>query len=251
MEHFLETEFPYAEIRDNSGGFFQRIEHAVRAGYDLNQIWSGTEEDGLYTYGPAHHFVNLIGYVATKEAHDGSTYYCEPMDVDISFDSDEHASERATFAGLDFNAAECVAIVSAEIEAMCRDRPNNVFEKVRDIVGSAELRGQIIREVAPMVETVWAQLQTHNDDGWQDAEHLLPCFDFSFVPFVLRLIDYQFRQSDKPLAGVRKDDLRLALLDGVPMDGQHLLDGVLLAIGSEEYFDNVSNDDAVELERRQ
>lgn len=219
----------------------------IQSTYDIEEdTIVGFKVDGAPLYITGSELRQLVKRINLEE--DG---LCEPMDADISFDSDEHASERATFAGLDFNAAECVAIVSAEIEAMCRDRPNNVFEKVRDIVGSAEFRSQIIREVAPMVETVWAQLQTHNDDGWQDAEHLLPCFDFSFVPFVLRLIDYQFRQSDKPLAGVRKDDLRLALLDGVPMDGQHLLDGVLLAIGSEEYFDNVSNDDAAELERRQ
>lgn len=70
-------EFPFEEIRDESGDYFRTINDAIIAGYDEDQIWSVVEVDGAYSYGPTHHFVNLVGYVATTERHDGDTYYHE------------------------------------------------------------------------------------------------------------------------------------------------------------------------------
>lgn len=73
------AEFPYEEIRTESGDYFSTINEANAAGYDDNQIWSVCESDGCYTYGPPFHWVNRLGFVATKERHDHNTYYDEQV----------------------------------------------------------------------------------------------------------------------------------------------------------------------------
>lgn len=70
-------EFPYEEVRRPSGDYFDTALEAAKAGYGRDQIWSVAEEDDVITYGPAHHWVNVIGYIATKETHDCETYYIE------------------------------------------------------------------------------------------------------------------------------------------------------------------------------
>lgn len=76
-----EKDFPFEEYRNaDSGDYFGCISDAVSAGFQINQIWSvveSGERDDCYIYGPPHHWVNLIGYVATKETHDKNTYYVE------------------------------------------------------------------------------------------------------------------------------------------------------------------------------
>lgn len=77
----IEGNFPFEEIRQPNGNYFYTATQAVQAGYSENQIWSIVEgDDRSYCYGPHHHYVNLIGFVATNEAHDGSTYYSETWD---------------------------------------------------------------------------------------------------------------------------------------------------------------------------
>jgi len=74
-------EFPFDEIRDEHGDCFMTIEDAKKhTGYDESHIWSVTECENTWTYGASHHYVNLIGYIATHEAHDGNTYYEESFD---------------------------------------------------------------------------------------------------------------------------------------------------------------------------
>ncbi len=76
-----EKEFPFDEIRDEHGDYFMTIEDAKKhTGYDESHIWSVTECENTWTYGASHHYVNLIGYLATHEAHDGNTYYEESFD---------------------------------------------------------------------------------------------------------------------------------------------------------------------------
>ena len=70
-------EFPFEEIRQESGDYFDSIDQAKAAGYPLEQIWSICDHDGCWTAGPPHHWVNLLGYIATKEVHDHNTYYFE------------------------------------------------------------------------------------------------------------------------------------------------------------------------------
>ena len=92
-----ETDFPFEEMRDESGDFFPCLAYAISAGFQGNQIWSvveSGEDDHCYIYGPSHHRVNLIGYVATKETHDNNTYYVEDWGdkVDEPTEQDEWAS---------------------------------------------------------------------------------------------------------------------------------------------------------------
>ena len=61
--------FPYEEIDR-----FETLEEARAAGYDDDQIWSVIEGDycpdwliGIFTYGPCHHYANLMYYVCTKQ----------------------------------------------------------------------------------------------------------------------------------------------------------------------------------------
>ena len=73
-----EDEFPFDEIRDEHGDYFMTIGDAKKhTGYDESHIWSVTECENAWSYGPSHHYVNLIGYVVTHEPHDGNTYYEE------------------------------------------------------------------------------------------------------------------------------------------------------------------------------
>ena len=74
-------DFPFAEKRQESGDYFDTVQQAIDAGFALTQIWSVVECDGSWTYGPSHHYVNLIGYIATDEHHDGDTYYHEEAEI--------------------------------------------------------------------------------------------------------------------------------------------------------------------------
>jgi hypothetical protein len=86
----IEEDFPFDEIRTESGDYFDSIDQVRAAGYADNQIWSVTEHDNTWCYGPSHHWVNLIGYIATKETHDGNTYYFDHLS-DYSDDPGEAA----------------------------------------------------------------------------------------------------------------------------------------------------------------
>ena len=84
-----ESDFPYAAIRDPSGDYWPTIDACLAAGYERSQVWSVTvtdtdedNDDSVWCYGPAHHYVNLIGYVATTEHHDCDTYYVETCGID-------------------------------------------------------------------------------------------------------------------------------------------------------------------------
>ena len=75
-----EQDFPFKECRTEGGDFFSSIDEALDAGFEMDQIWSVTESgenDYCHIYGPPHHWVNLLGYTATKERHDNNTYYIE------------------------------------------------------------------------------------------------------------------------------------------------------------------------------
>lgn len=85
------TEFPFTEVRQKTGDYFDSIQQAVSAGFAKSQIWSVTVTDDVddngreysaYSYGPSHHWVNVMGYVATHEHHDGETYYEETVYMD-------------------------------------------------------------------------------------------------------------------------------------------------------------------------
>lgn len=79
-----QEDFPFEEIRNKYGDLFSTINAAREAGFDENQIWSVVDADSddpnvhsIWCYGPPHHFVNLLGYVCTRERHDNDTYYEE------------------------------------------------------------------------------------------------------------------------------------------------------------------------------
>ena len=78
----LKQDFPFEEIRQKDGNYFNTAQQAQKAGYALNQIWSVIESDNTWTYGPSHHYINVVGYIATKEKHDGETYYTETVELD-------------------------------------------------------------------------------------------------------------------------------------------------------------------------
>jgi len=70
-------EFPFKEIRDEQGDYFNTVEQATELGYADTQIWSVVEEDNVFVYGPPYHKIGVNGYIATKEHHDYQTYYEE------------------------------------------------------------------------------------------------------------------------------------------------------------------------------
>jgi len=80
MSKVYTTEFPFDEMRKHTGDYYDSQTEMARAGFKVSQMWSIVEaedDDGAmyYYYGPVHHYVNLIGYVATNEHHDGETVY--------------------------------------------------------------------------------------------------------------------------------------------------------------------------------
>ena len=92
ITEYTNVEFPFEEIKDN-GDYFHSPHDLRKLGYAESQIWSvviGNDDeldDGgdrwLYiTYGPSGHYVNVEGYFATKEHHDGHTYYQEALEME-------------------------------------------------------------------------------------------------------------------------------------------------------------------------
>ena len=79
----IKKTFPFEEQRRESGAFFSTIQEAKDLGFTEDQIWSVVitdhDEGYTYTFGPSHHWIDLLGYVATNEKHDGNTYYEETM----------------------------------------------------------------------------------------------------------------------------------------------------------------------------
>lgn len=72
-------DFPFIEVRAKNEGYFETRIDAENAGYNVNQIWSvAVSDEMVFTYGPSHHYINVLGYIATEEPHDGDTYYEEP-----------------------------------------------------------------------------------------------------------------------------------------------------------------------------
>lgn len=82
------SEFPFEEIRRRDGNYFDTAEDVMKAGYKESQIWSVTESEGTYTYGPFFHYINRLGYIATREHHDGETYYHDESGKE-DFDNEE------------------------------------------------------------------------------------------------------------------------------------------------------------------
>jgi len=77
-----EIEFPFTELKTPTGDYYDNRIEMERAGFVESQMWSVTDADDddgseYLCYGPVHHYVNLLGYIATAEHHDGDTYYIE------------------------------------------------------------------------------------------------------------------------------------------------------------------------------
>ena len=77
-------EFPYEEIRKESGDYFSSVYEALmlNPGKTTANVWSVTESENTFTYGPSRHYINLLGYVVTEETHDEDTYYHESLDLE-------------------------------------------------------------------------------------------------------------------------------------------------------------------------
>ena len=73
--NLIKAEFPFDEYKETFGDYFDSKYDVMRAGWDEDQVWSVVVEDEYVCYGPADHWINVLGYVATKERHDGNTYY--------------------------------------------------------------------------------------------------------------------------------------------------------------------------------
>ena len=82
----MEGEFPYEEIRDPNGDYFSSYQEVLDAGFTDAQVWTVivTDEDlGLWiTYDNGFRFVNVIGYVASKEEVTGDECYEEFVELD-------------------------------------------------------------------------------------------------------------------------------------------------------------------------
>jgi hypothetical protein len=81
MDHYCD--FPFEEHRTKTDSdLFDSVQEALDAGWLTTQIWSvvvcdDDDEPITWTYGPNHHWVNVMGFTATQEHHDGDTYYHE------------------------------------------------------------------------------------------------------------------------------------------------------------------------------
>ena len=82
MSTIHEKDFPFNELRMPDGDYYDNPTQMMHAGFEKSQMWSIVEADSddgaeYLVYGPADHYVNLYGYIATAEHHDGDTYYNE------------------------------------------------------------------------------------------------------------------------------------------------------------------------------
>lgn len=82
-------EFPFEEHRKENGDYFSSWKEVSEAGYDDDQIWSITEAEGVYSYGPPHHYINIVGFIATSERHNGNTYYHEDLEETFGLNPEE------------------------------------------------------------------------------------------------------------------------------------------------------------------
>lgn len=92
MSDTIFADFPFEEVKRPDGDYFYRISELEELGYIKSQIWSVVDGDEeidesgqrwcYYTFGPSHHYVNLVGYVGTQEHHDGETYYQESLEME-------------------------------------------------------------------------------------------------------------------------------------------------------------------------
>ena len=82
MTTTITGEFPFEEIRAENGDYFTSWAAAREAGFQDSQIWSITVHDDTWCFGPPQHWINLVGFVATKEHHDGDTYYEELVETE-------------------------------------------------------------------------------------------------------------------------------------------------------------------------
>ena len=87
-------EFPFIQygrgrqdLDQNSVDRYGSWKEAKEDKWDDRQIWSIVSGDDLdvWTYGPPHHFVNDVDFIATTEFHDNETYYEEHWPSDFSF----------------------------------------------------------------------------------------------------------------------------------------------------------------------
>lgn len=82
MTTIHEKEFPFTELRTPTGNYYDNKTEMELAGFAKTQMWSVVEADAddgseYLSYGPADHYINLLGYIATAEHHDENTYYVE------------------------------------------------------------------------------------------------------------------------------------------------------------------------------
>jgi hypothetical protein len=134
------TAFPFEELRNEHGDYFSTIAQALAAGHSEDQIWSVVttdHDDGYnitYTYGPVGHVVNLLGYTATAERHDGQTYYHEIVAL-----QDENGYERFLDRDTKITNEELAAVFGDSIPL---DAAKLMFEhwlepqKARELVNS-------------------------------------------------------------------------------------------------------------------
>lgn len=96
MSKVFEQTFPFQELRMPTGDYYDNRTQMEHAGFIQAQMWSIVEADAddgaeYLVYGPVHHYVNILGYVATAEKHDGNTYYNECIKTA------KEAAEQAAF----------------------------------------------------------------------------------------------------------------------------------------------------------
>lgn len=79
---FYMDDFPYREIRDARGDLFETVHLAMKAtGLNMDHVWSVADAEGSTCFGPPHHYVNVLGFIATAEPHDHATYYEESYET--------------------------------------------------------------------------------------------------------------------------------------------------------------------------
>lgn len=203
METAMSNEFPYDEIRAESGDYFDSVAQANAAGHSTDRVWSVICESNWMTYSGTHHYVNRIGFVATKELNDGCDYTEFAGPEHELFDTAAFGLVKHQTTSMDHNLVEAVicvwdAIVELEQQASMQ---TDCFHRLRLGVGSAEMRSKVISEITPMIEYCWQHINAFEEDAWSRVEFALPCFDFGFVPFMLRMIDFLSGGGDMELNG--------------------------------------------------
>lgn len=179
----VKCQFPFDEIRDTGnadGDYFYTLEEALIMVEKLglpgteNHVWSVCEGDNGFTYGPSHHYIDRLGYIVTREQHDGDTYYYDDVSSNMETVENNNMPKQAYILRLheedlrifesDEDRREFCYVLA--IESMKKILQNAPRDKLTKTVFLSSHPDEKPLRVIDFYENLVAGKYNHNYDGW-------------------------------------------------------------------------------------